>query len=102
MTMHPVTLTRKNLPASSRRTSRLPLALGAALALMLTLGASSALAKGPDGGYTQRNGGYTRILRLGTRVGDAAPACIIQLVEAGAPAAKKETKKEVKKEEAAS
>ncbi len=27
MTMHPVTLTRKNLPASSRRTSRLPLAL---------------------------------------------------------------------------
>ncbi len=59
MTMHPITLTRKNLPALSRRTSRLPLALSAALALMLTLGVSSALAKGPDGGYTQRNGGYT-------------------------------------------
>lgn len=59
MTMHPVTLTRKNLPALSRRTSRLPLALSAALALMLTLGVSSALAKGPDGGYTHRNGGYT-------------------------------------------
>ena len=52
--------------------------------------------------YELRNGGYTRILRLGTRVGDAAPACIIQLVEAGAPAAKKDAKKEVKKEEAAS
>lgn len=52
--------------------------------------------------YEQRNGGYTRILRLGNRIGDAAPSCLIQLVEAGAPAAKKETKKEVKKEEAAS
>ena len=37
--------------------------------------------------YAERNGGYTRIIRLGFRCGDAAPACIIKLVEAGKPAA---------------
>lgn len=58
MTMHPIPLSRQN-SSSSRRTSRLPLVLGAALALTLGLGISDALAKGPDGGYTQRTGGYT-------------------------------------------
>ena len=36
--------------------------------------------------YATRNGGYTRIIRIGHRIGDAAEACLIQLVEA-APAA---------------
>ncbi len=39
--------------------------------------------------FAERNGGYTRIIRIGKRVGDAADACILQFVEAGAPASKK-------------
>lgn len=39
--------------------------------------------------YTERTGGYTRIIKLGKRLGDAAEMCILQLVEAGAPAAGK-------------
>jgi large subunit ribosomal protein L17 len=36
----------------------------------------------------ERNGGYTRILKLGHRPGDNAPLSIIELVEAdGVPAA---------------
>jgi len=31
--------------------------------------------------YEGRNGGYTRILKLGTRRGDAAELCILQLVK---------------------
>ncbi len=32
--------------------------------------------------YKERNGGYTRILKIGDRPGDAAPMSIIELVEA--------------------
>jgi large subunit ribosomal protein L17 len=31
--------------------------------------------------YTERNGGYTRIIKLGRRLGDAAEMCILQFVE---------------------
>ena len=33
--------------------------------------------------YSDRPGGYTRILRMGNRVGDAAPVARIELVEMG-------------------
>ena len=39
--------------------------------------------------FAERNGGYTRIIRTGNRIGDAAEVCILQFVEAGAPASKK-------------
>ena len=42
--------------------------------------------------YSERDGGYTRIIKLGNRIGDGAEMCLLQLVEAGAPATKK-TKK---------
>ena len=35
--------------------------------------------------YRERNGGYTRIFKLGNRVGDNAAMSIVELVEAGAP-----------------
>ncbi|MDR1472327.1 MAG: 50S ribosomal protein L17 [Synergistaceae bacterium] len=31
--------------------------------------------------YSERNGGYTRIVKIGNRVGDASPMAVIQLVE---------------------
>ena len=39
--------------------------------------------------YTGRQGGYTRILKLGQRRGDAAETCLLMLVEADAATAEK-------------
>lgn len=53
-------------------------------------------------GYEGRNGGYTRILKLGKRRGDTAEMCILQLVEVAAveEAPKKEAKAAPKKAKA--
>ena len=50
--------------------------------------------------YAERNGGYTRILKLSPRRGDASEMCILQLVKNEAEAPKEEVKEEVKAEEA--
>jgi len=46
-----------------------------------------------SGQYAERNGGYTRIIRTGARLGDAAPMAILELVEY------KEAVREVKAEQ---
>jgi large subunit ribosomal protein L17 len=43
--------------------------------------------------YRDRAGGYTRVLKLGIRRGDAAPVSLVELVEPGAPAAQEKPAK---------
>ena len=45
------------------------------------------------GRYSERNGGYTRVMKLGNRKGDNAPISIIELMPAGAPAKKQRAAK---------
>jgi large subunit ribosomal protein L17 len=44
--------------------------------------------------YFEREGGYTRIIRLGRRIGDAAEMCLLQLVEEEVSGGKKKKSKE--------
>lgn len=46
--------------------------------------------------FTERNGGYTRVLKTGNRLGDAAEMVILELVE---KPVKKETKKKAAKKD---
>ena len=41
--------------------------------------------------YRTREGGYTRVLKLRTRVGDAAPISLVELVDRPAPSKAKAT-----------
>ena len=91
-----ITLGKKNTLASRR----------AALAYITKEDVVTKLFNEIAPGYAKRNGGYTRILKLGPRRGDAAEMAIVALVEADAkeetaeaPAAeeKKPAKKAAKK-----
>ena len=92
-----ITLGKKNTLASYRR----------ALAYITKEDVANKLFKEIAPKYADRNGGYTRVTRLGPRRGDAAEMCIIELVEtkaeleAKAAAAKKAAKKPAAKKPAA-
>ncbi len=51
--------------------------------------------------YENRAGGYTRIVKVGFRRGDASPMCMLELITEGGEKAKKKGKKPRKKAEAA-
>lgn len=51
--------------------------------------------------YNERNGGYTRIIKLGQRRGDAAEVCVMQLLSFEKDPAAKAAKKAAKAEKAA-
>jgi large subunit ribosomal protein L17 len=51
--------------------------------------------------YQNRAGGYTRIVKVGFRRGDASPMCMLELITEGGEKAKRKGKKSQKKAEAA-
>jgi large subunit ribosomal protein L17 len=51
--------------------------------------------------YENRAGGYTRIVKVGFRRGDASPMCMLELITEGGEKGKKKGKKSKKKAEAA-
>ena len=51
--------------------------------------------------YQNRAGGYTRIVKVGFRRGDASPMCMLELITEGGEKAKKKGKKSKKKAQAA-
>jgi len=51
--------------------------------------------------YQDRAGGYTRIVKVGFRRGDASPMCMLELITEGGEKAKKKGKKSKKKAQAA-
>jgi large subunit ribosomal protein L17 len=51
--------------------------------------------------YENRAGGYTRIVKVGFRRGDASPMCMLELITEGGEKARKKGKKPRKKTEAA-
>ena len=69
-----------------------------AAAFLMTPGATKKLFADIAPRFSQRNGGYTRIIKAGYRVGDGAQNAILELV--GYKLKKKETKKKEKVEEA--
>jgi large subunit ribosomal protein L17 len=52
--------------------------------------------------YQNRLGGYTRIVKVGSRRGDASPMCMLELITEGGDKARKKGKKTRKKAEAPS
>jgi large subunit ribosomal protein L17 len=60
-----------------------------ALAVVRSRGVASKLFGDLAERFRARNGGYTRIVKLGRRVGDAAPMSVIQILEQPAPAKEK-------------
>ena len=82
-----ITLGKKNTLASRR----------AALAYITKEDVVTKLFSEIAPGYAKRNGGYTRILKIGVRRGDAAEMAIVQLVEADAAEVVEAPKAEAKK-----
>ena len=66
-----ITLGKKNTLASYRR----------ALAYITKEDVANKLFKEIAPGYAKREGGYTRVIRIGTRRGDAAEMAVLELVE---------------------